>query len=566
MPSPVFPEPPPSIPDTPHSECDAAVNRVADSAERWAKLEIPERIELLRRCRQRLLEVADDWVETACRLKGHAPGSSGEGEEWLAGPMVTVRNLTLLIEALQKGGQPKPPALTPRSDGQMIARVFPHNGLDRALYAGWEAEVRIARGKPPTQGRIYRKSGPPAKGAALVLGAGNVASIPPMDMLYKLFVENEPVVLKMNPVNAALGPFLERSFKPLIDAGFFAVVYGGAKVGAHLCHHDRVASIHITGSGRTHDAIVWGSTPEEQARRKKAGEPLLHKPITSELGCVTPCLVVPGPWSDEDIAFQARHVASMVANNASFNCNAAKVLVLPKGWQKRDAFLKAVRDALVRIGPRKAYYPGAQSRYQRFLERYPQALALGERSDDVVPWTVIEGVTPRKGEYALTNEAFCGVLAVVDIDAAEADDYLAKAVPFCNDEVWGTLSCMILVHPETQKQYGPAVEAAIDDLRYGGIGVNLWAGVIYALVVTPWGAYPMHTLEDVGSGIGVVHNSFLFDHVEKSVVRAPFRIKPTPPWFADHKNIVALARKLTWFEAAPSWFKLPGVVLAAVKG
>ena len=29
-------------------------------------------------------------------------------------------------------------------------------------------------------------------------------------------------------------------------------------------------------------------------------------------------------------------------------------------------------------------------------------------------------------------------------------------------------------------------------------------------------------MEDVGSGIGVVHNSYMYDHAQKSVVRTPF--------------------------------------------
>lgn len=33
--------------------------------------------------------------------------------------------------------------------------------------------------------------------------------------------------------------------------------------------------VHMTGGTATHDAIVWGSDPEEAARRRAAGDPLL---------------------------------------------------------------------------------------------------------------------------------------------------------------------------------------------------------------------------------------------------------------------------------------------------
>ena len=63
-----------------------------------------------------------------------------------------------------------------------------------------------------------------------------------------------------------------------------------------------------------------------------------------------------------------------------------------------------------------------------------------------------------------------------------------------------------------------------------------------------------------------MHNSFLLDHPQKSVVRAPFRIKPTPVWFADHKNLAALGQRLTSYEASPSWGGVVKVALAALKG
>ena len=568
MPSPKFPEPPPSIPATALADCDAAVGAVKAAADTWAALGIPARIDLLRQTIEQLKQVSHEWVAAAARAKGHAPGSNGEGEEWLGGPMTTMRNLRLLICALEAGGAPKPPALHKRGD-QWVAQVFPGNLMDKAVFTGFTAEVWLEPGQEPTQGRIYREKASGKKqegGVGLVLGAGNQSSIGPMDLLYKLYVDDEVVVLKMNPVNEYLGPFIERAFSPFVERGFLRIVYGGAEVGAHLCSHADVESIHITGSNRTHDAIVWGGDPEDQAKRKGSGERVNDKPISSELGAVTPLLVVPGPWTDAELAFQARHAAAMVTHNASFNCNACKVLVLPKGWARRDAFLAAVTDVLRATAPRKAYYPGAQQRYEGFLEHYPQAKALGERTGDVVPWTLINDVPAEDGEYALTNEAFCGILAVVDIEGSDAPSYLANAIPFANDRCWGSLSCMMLVHPETEKRHGALVDQAIADLRYGGIGVNVWAGVVYGLVVTTWGAFPGHPLEDIQSGRGVVHNTYMFDHPQKSVVRAPFVIKPTPAWFGDHKNLAQLGQRLTMFEANPSWLSLPKVAVAGFRG
>ena len=139
--------------------------------------------------------------------------------------------------------------------------------------SGSRRASRRARG-----GSTASRSAAPGK-VALVLGAGNVSSIPPMDVLYKLFVENEVVVCKMNPVNAHVGAKLERAFKPLIDGGCLAIGYGGAQVGAHLAEHPQIDTLHVTGSDRTYDAIVWGADPEEQKRRKARGEPKNAKPV-----------------------------------------------------------------------------------------------------------------------------------------------------------------------------------------------------------------------------------------------------------------------------------------------
>lgn len=565
MTSPQFPAAQTSVPDTSLAAADALVARVAAQKDAWVGTPIPERIALLRRCLVGVGEVASEWVRALCQVKGLSPDESLAGEEWLAGPVSTARNIRYLISGLTTGGQPKLPAVSTRASGQKVARVYPADTHDKLMLAGVSAEVWIEPNKPATVGRIYRE--PKGRGKlALVLGAGNVSSIPPMDVLYKLFVEDEVVILKMNPVNAACGPSLERAFKCLIDAGFLGVVYGGAAVGAHLANHAQVDTLHVTGSDRTYDAIVWGADPAEQKRRKSENKPVNTRPFSAELGCVTPCMVVPGTWSADDLRYQARNVASMVAQNASFNCNAAKVLVVAKGWPQREEFLKEVRAALSRTPKRKAYYPGAEARFRAFLDNYPQAQALGEKGDGVVPWTVIPNVPAKQGEYALSNEAFCGVLAEVELEATSAAEFLKEAVSFANDKCWGTLSCMLIIDDKTARANAAELDRAVEQLRYGGIGINLWAGMIYGLVSPTWGAFPGHPPTDIQSGAGVVHNSFMIDHPQKSVVRGPFRMKPTPIYFADHKNLRNVGERLLQYELKPGIGKLMSVAMAAFKG
>ncbi len=101
------------------------------------------------------------------------------------------------------------------------------------------------------------------------------------------------------------------------------IVTGDARAGAWLTTHPAVDEIHITGSRETHDVIVWGEG-ETARQRRAAGTPLNPRRVTSELGGVSPTIIVPGPWSEADIAFQAQQLATQKMNNGGFNCVASQ--------------------------------------------------------------------------------------------------------------------------------------------------------------------------------------------------------------------------------------------------
>jgi len=371
----------------------------------------------------------------------------------------------------------------------------------------------------------------------------------------------------MNPVNEYTGPFVERSFRPLVDDGFLRVVYGGADVGDYLVHHPKVDELHITGSDTVHDIIVWGAPGEEQETNKKNNTPKMTKPFTSELGCVTPVVIVPGQWSAKELEFQAANVATMVTNNGSFNCNAAKLLVTWEGWPQRREFLKRVEQILGELPLRKAYYPGSAKKYQSFIDAHPEANVLATSNNGSVPWTTIFGVDHNDtNDIVFNREAWCGVLSETPLPASDARDFLSSAVDFCNEHVWGTLSCSVIIDPRVQAELGSDVEDAVARLEYGSIAINHWAAISYALVYTTWGAYPGHTLDDIRSGIGVVHNALMIEKPQKSVIWGPFTMFPKPPWFATHKSSHKVAKKLTRFEYDPRLWKFPSIALTAMFG
>lgn len=138
-------------------------------------------------------------------------------------------------------------------------------------------------------------------------------------------------------------------------------------------------------------------------------------PITSELGCVTPWLVVPGPWSEAELEHHARALtegarcrragggppdgclpalldgcgacsacsptrsrsalpaptptprrSSGIASNCSCNCLAPKLVMLAEGWQQGDQFIAKVKAELaLRPAP-------SVSACARCLRRWPR--------------------------------------------------------------------------------------------------------------------------------------------------------------------------------------------------
>ena len=291
--------------EIPTTALDSDLETLVRNKQKWAQTSISERIEILAQIKDQLLEVAADWAKIASTHKQIPPGSPLEGEEWTSGPyavMSACNALMLTLSQVQDKeflGELKNHAV---GDGQLAVRVLPHSVWDHLLFSGIEADVWMKSGVTAANLHEFTASAYDAPeidrqgSLCLVLGAGNIAAIAPLDCFQKLFSEHSVVLLKMNPVNDYLVDVLEKALKPLIDFGALRIVRGGADVGEYLCDHPSVETIHITGAGASHDAIVWGAG-EQGVKNKRQGTPRNTRQITSELGAVCPTIVVPGPWT-----------------------------------------------------------------------------------------------------------------------------------------------------------------------------------------------------------------------------------------------------------------------------
>ncbi|MEM9291259.1 MAG: aldehyde dehydrogenase family protein [Acidobacteriota bacterium] len=577
-PDPVHGTPTHGAPEGRHTskqDIDSALAEMAIPAAEWPRVPAEERISLVEQLLYTFSTVGERWAEACREAEGLPEKGVGDGEEWLVGPYLVERNLRLLRDSLQeihRSGRPKIPGpITRRPSGQLSARVFPHSTWDRLFFPGVTAEVVMKPGVDGKQIRArqawaYRE--PDDGGIALVLGAGNVSSIGPTDALYKLFVENRAVIYKTHPVNEYLGPLLEEGLRPLVERGLLQVVYGGADEGDYLCNHPGVDEVHITGSDKTYEVIVFGSG-EQGKKRLQENRPRLDKEVSAELGNVSPLIVVPGPWTASDLAYQAENIASSLVNNAGFNCNATRVVVQHAEWNQRRSLIRSVEEVLQRTPTRRAYYPGAAQRHASFLQAHPEAKLFGDAEDDELPWTLIPDLDPEaKDDICYNTEAFCGVFGDTALSAEDVPTFLQRAVDFCNDTLWGSLNVTLIVHPKTlaDRHNREAFEAAVDALRFGTVAINHWAGISFGVMNTTWGAFPGHSPQDIQSGIGVVHNTQMFADPEKSILRAPFRAFPKAPWFTTHGSARPLGAALADFEAEPSLFKLPGVFWHALRG
>ncbi|MFF4935211.1 aldehyde dehydrogenase family protein [Streptomyces griseofuscus] len=567
----------------PPTEQRRALDRVVDDLVRgeaaWAACDLAKRRELLGLMRAATAEAADEWVRTASAYKRLPDDSPLIGEEWITGPYPVLTSLGALaasITALEEGRSPVDGfSFGQAPGGRVTVRVLPHSVWDHLLLNGFGAEVWMPPGTTEEEVReragLAQRHPADTAGVAVVLGAGNITSIPVLDVLYEQHAHNRVVALKLNPVTDGLLDVFSRVLAPLIGLGAVRVVTGGADIGTYLVHHPKVRHVHMTGSAATHDTIVFG-TGTEGASRKKAGKPLLDKPVTSELGGVSPTIVLPGGWSEADLRYQAEHIATQKLHNNGYNCVASQVVVVSADWAQKNRFLAHLRAALSDAPVRPAYYPGSDDRVARALDTYGEdAERLGAGR------TLITGLDPAAPGPVLTTEHFAPVLAVLELPG-DPRRFLAEAVRTANEEFAGTLGVNLIAHPATLAALGPALDEAVTELRYGTVALNAWTGVGYLTATAPWGAFPGHTVDDVQSGIGVVHNALLLDGPERTVVRGPFHpaprallhgkttLSPKPPWFVTNRTAATTGRLLADFAAAPRWSALPRIFASALRG
>ena len=489
-------------------------------------------------------EVAYFW-STVCSDNKGTTKTPAEGEEWLGGPFAAVLATQYYIETLQSNDDL---SLNSFNKEENSYKVFPNKFIEKITFPFIDAKVYFNKSmsfEDINKFRGFSRRFDIDPSITLVLGAGNFSSIPYLDVLYHLITRRSVILLKLNPVNEYLKPVFEKVFQNFIERGYLIITTGNIQESKYMATHTGVNHIHLTGSDKTFEEIVYGRELNDKEKKLKNISKVNTKPITSELGNVTPFIIHPGKWSTSDIKYQARKIVTGKLNNNGFNCIAAQVVVLPDGWGQTETLIKYIKFYMNKAKDRKAYYPDSIERLNK-LEKDKSYERVNKLSC-VTPHLTREIKAYNKYEL---DEVWSSTLYFKKIDYASPEDYSLKAIEYCNEELWGNLGVSVIMKHHRKKHNRHILENYIEKLNYGTVAINEWAAIGYIIPQLPWGGYPGNKDNDIQSGQSVVHNTFLFESPLKGVVDTKFRISRLidPPWYITNRKSRRLFKNLTYFQ------------------
>ena len=542
-------------------DIDRNISKLRVNSAEFLNLEESNLITMLEQTIVNINTIAYYWASLSSEKKGIL-SKSKEGEEWIGGPFACIYAIQYFIETIQNKDDLD---ISKYDDSNNSYKVFPTKNIEKLLFPFLEGEIRFGKNLNFDQINTYRgfanrfeKNEPKI---TLILGAGNVSSIPVLDALFHMIAYKSVIYLKLNPVNDYLLPIFNQVFDPFISRGFMIITEGDMEASKYLTQHDGFQQTHLTGSNYTYENIVYGKTLSEKERSLKTYPKVNKKPITSELGNVTPIIVHPGNWSRSEIKHQARKIVTAKLNNSGFNCIAAQVVVLPKGWKHTQQLKNYIKYYLNKIGDTTSYYPGANENLKDLIDtdNYEQVNELTCST----PFLVAE--LDLEKEYG-NKEVWSTALYFKEITYSSYENFSKKAIDYVNNDLWGNLGATVLIKNYKKKKNKAILKIYVDQLKYGTVAINEWSALGFVIPTLPWGGYPGNKDNDIQSGQGYVHNSYLFESPQKGIVYSKFRLSPLidPPWFVSNKKAHRIFKHLTSYQATKSKINLIKLIFSTL--
>ena len=304
--------------------------------------------------------------------------------------------------------------------------------------------------------------------------------------------------------------------------------------------------------------------PDVQKENKEKGNYVNEKLKTVELGAVSPYVFVSGvEWTAKELKRHAENVVLAKLMNAGHACAGPQIIVVDKQWPQAEELVDLIREELKNAPNRRVYYPGVAKRTLNYLEHLPSSEIFNEdREEDELKIIFTRDVDADGSDYACTVEAFGPYIGVKWINGNNnTEEFLEKTIDFCNDEVFGSLSMSIMIHPKSIESLGQKkYDSVLNRLRWGSIGINIWAGVVVGVPLLRWGAYlDEHPDTDIQSGKGESGNMRCVENVTKSVLTGKFYdpMGASPPTggkvyevfsrFSVHRTVPKLLRVVVAF-------------------
>jgi hypothetical protein len=542
-------------------DIDRNISKLRVNSAEFLNLDKTNLISMLEQTVDNIKTISYYWASLSSEKKGHLTKSK-EGEEWIGGPFSCIYALQYFIDYLQNDDGLD---VTKFDESTKSYKVFPTKNIEKLLFPFLEGEIRFGKNLNFNQINEYRgfanrfNNNKPK--ITLILGAGNVSSIPVLDALFHMIAHKSVIYIKLNPVNDYLLPIFTQVFEPFISRGFMIITEGDMEASKYLTEHEGFQQIHLTGSNYTYENIVYGRTLSDKERSLKTLPKINKKPITTELGNVTPIIVHPGNWSRAEIRHQAKKIVTAKLNNSGFNCIAAQVIILPKNWKHTDKLKRDIKYYLKKVGDTTSYYPGASENLNDLVqtENYDQINNLSCSTPFLVSDLNLEK------EYA-NKEVWSTALYFQELPYSTYENFCSKAVDYVNNHLWGNLGVTVLIKNHKKKTNQGILNTYIEELKYGTVAINEWSALGFVIPTLPWGGYPGNKDNDIQSGQGYVHNALLFESPQKGIVYSRFRLSPLidPPWFVTNKKAHRIFRHLTYYQATKSKINLIKLIFSTL--